>query len=559
MTPKRAKRSGDSPLYSVLPTWKGNLFVFGLLIVVVLAYFYRQVQQAHQTFLDHVQLNSGIIAGVIERNARSAVLSQEVVEQIIQTFLGNTARFVDYLDGVEPFSGNELSAFADEAGLAGIRIVRDNETQTEGPPGWFPGDMIPCENKIPNFRHLPDDHLYCLAWSRVRTAGCIVVGVAAQQIEKLQQQISLSRLLDIMSDQSGISYVRLVTDADKTSQHGGQHKPTFPLSNNDRSLSRPEVKMIELPGKKVAETRSSLGTGQLVVGVDAERFFHRVQRLWKEFFVFSTILAGFGIFLSWLLFRFQKAHLNQVRNYEREIARQREDATLGRAAASITHEIGNPLNAISMGLQRLKIEAHPVSEEHRELIDTMLKAVNRTSGIIAGIRRYAKPLKTAKQAVRMDLLAEQILTLYRNQCDSQNIQVSFKATYNGSVIGDPPLLEEVMENLVKNAIEAQPDGGYLSINVDREGTEAVLSIENGGFRLSAEDPQKILEPYFTTKTRGTGLGLSIAKRIVDAHDGRMVLNTSDNDVLRIEVILPMGDAKKAVQETRYKGSTLGEN
>ena len=523
MAANRSGQSGVSRLHRFIPTWKGNLLVFGLLIAVVLAYFYRQVQQAHQTFLNHVQLNSGIIAGVIKRNARSAVLSQEVVEEIIRTFLGSTARFVDYLDGVEPFSGHELSAFATEAGLAGIRIIRNGKDKTEGPAGWLPGNNIHCDKKNPLLRHLPDDHLYCLAWTGSSSSDCIIVGIAAQRIEKLQQEISLAHLLETMSGQAGITYVRM--DA------GSGESATQP--------NRPIVKFIETADLKVAETRLPLGTKQLVVGLDARQFFIRVQHLWREFFIFSAILAGFGVLLSWLLYRFQQAHLQQARDYERALARQREDAALGRAAASITHEIGNPLNAISMGLQRLKMEADSLSDEHGELIDSMLKAVKRTSGIITGIRRYAKPLSPGRQPVRLDVLVEHILALYQQQCDALGVQVSFDALYREPLIGDSPLLEEVVENLVKNGLEAQPGGGYIHLTIDRQGPEVVLSVENGGFELSAKEAKRILQPYYTTKTRGTGLGLSIARRIVDAHGGRMVPEVPRAGILRMTIFLPI--------------------
>ena len=520
--------TGIPSLLRRIPTWQGNLLVFGLLIVVVLAYVYRQVQQAHQTFLSHARLNAGIIAGVIERNARSAVLSQEVVGEIIRTFVGNTARFVDYLDRVEPFSGAELTAFAAEAGLAGSRITGRDRKVTEGPAGWLSPEQMACslqegagkEDRKPVLRHLSADHLYCLVRARDRSPGCIVVGIDARQIEKLQEQISLDTLLAAMSGQAGIAHVRIREAPDGTR---GEH---------------PAVRFIEEPNREVAETRLQLGEKQLVVGLNAARFFVRIRSLWREFFIFSAVLAAFGLLLSWLLYRFQQIHLGQVRDFERKLADQREDAALGRAAASITHEIGNPLNAISMGLQRLEMEAGTLDAEHRELISTMRRAVERTGGIISGIRRYARPLTPAKEPVRLDAIVEQILVLYRQQCASQAVAVSLDTRFGGAVIGDAPLLEEVVENLVKNGIEAQPGGGTLAVTLDGTATEAVLTVENGGFGLSPEETRRILDPYFTTKTRGTGLGLSIAKRIVEAHGGRMAVETPGTGSLLVRVFLP---------------------
>ena len=277
-----------------VPTWKGNLLIFGLLIVLVLAYFYRQVQQAHQTFIGHVQLNSGIIAGVIKRNADNAVLSREVIGEIISTFLSSNARFVAYLDRIEPFSSNELTAYAAEAGLAGIRITRADGSGAEGPGGWFPAEEIHCQTQRPTLRHLADAHLYCLALTDPDASDCIIVGIAAGKFEKLQEQISLSRLLEAMSGQSGIEYIRIEAGM-------GDAAGIDP---------RQKVKWIDRPDGRIAETRLALGKDQLVLGLDARPFHIRIQGLWREFFIFSATLALFGVLLSWLLFRFQQCRKN---------------------------------------------------------------------------------------------------------------------------------------------------------------------------------------------------------------------------------------------------------
>ncbi len=100
----RKRRSGalnmtdqsSSPKVSyprLLPGWKGNLLLFGILILTVLAYFLWQVKQVHQTFFNHAREHARMLASVIELNARGAILSQRSVEEIMQIFLGNMARF----------------------------------------------------------------------------------------------------------------------------------------------------------------------------------------------------------------------------------------------------------------------------------------------------------------------------------------------------------------------------------------------------------------------------------------------------------------------------------
>ncbi len=501
-----------------MPIWKANLLVFGLLIAIVLGYFFWQARQANETFLNHARDHSRMLAGVIELNARNAVLSQEAVEEIMQIFLGNMARFADYLDTVEPFSPDELAAFAQEAGLSGIRIVRSSGSFTEGPSGWFRPSDVTCGTKAHSLQHHEAEHLYFSVLPRSEEPGCIIVGITASHIEKLHEQVGLSHVLKALSGLSGIQYVGI--------ESGKPHHS-------------PEVLLIDESDRKVAETRVPFRGDVLVVALGAKHFFFRIRQLWNEFFVFSAMLAFLGIFFSWILYRYQTAYLNRIRDVERELARQREDASLGRAAAAITHEIRNPLNAISMGLQRLQIEAEDLDEEYQELVSTMLKAVRRTDGIVGDLRRYAKPPAPRKRPVSLDTAVNHILSLYRQKCLESAIEIISEISLTEPVPGDPEMLEQVLENLIKNSIEAQPRGGRIRITADRQGNEAVLVIENSGFALSAEEAGRIFEPYFTTKTRGTGLGLAISRRIIRAHGGRMEVQIPAEGILRLRVYLPL--------------------
>jgi two-component system, NtrC family, sensor histidine kinase HydH len=523
MAPGERGPSRGAFLLRRLPTWKVNLFVFGLLIAMVLAFFYWQVQQAHQAFLGHVNRNTRIIAGVIEQNARSAVLSQSVVEEIMETFLDNTARFVDYLDSVAPFSSLELAAFAEEAGLAGIRITGVGGQETEGPDGWFPRGSPACRSGELSLRHLANDHLYYLLRPRQGVDGCIFVGIKAQKIETMQEQIGLPHLIKNLSGLAGVRHIRM--EPSTAGSVSGGASPIVVLSGS--------------VADGVVETQLSLGDENLLVGLDARPFFVRVKQLWRQFFVFGALLAGFGLFLSWVLYRFQIAYLEQVRAFERKLFQQREDATLGRAAASIAHEVKNPLNAISMGLQRVLMEADNLSDEHQELVGSMQQAVSRTNGIITGIREYARPLKPRSDPVDLYAIITHTLALYRPVCEENHIRVTVDSKLEGTISGDRSLLEEVVENLVKNAIEAQsPDGGTIGIALFRQGGDAILSVENSGFELDREDANRIVEPYFTTRTRGTGLGLAVTVRILRAHGGHLDILVPEPGFLQIRACLP---------------------
>jgi len=507
----------------IRPVWKANVAVIAFLILVTLSYYYWQYRQAAQAFSSHVRDHVEMVAGAIRMNADRALLSREIIEEILTTFLGNSARFVDYLESVEPFSNDELTAFSREVGLTGIRIDRPTGV-AEGPPGWSPGDLDGCSDS--RLHHLTAHHLYVLGIPRSGGTGCIQVALEDKRISELEDRIGLDALVESISNLIGIEYIH------------------FEPGNPDRSTEKEtsngavDITFEGTADARVARARLPLGRNTLVVGVSAGTFSLRVRRLRQEFFTFTAVIVALGTFFSWLLNRTQRAHIREAQEFEQRLAREKEDAALGRASAAITHEIRNPLNAISMGLQRLHIEAAELTPQHRNLLESLGQAVRRTDTIVAELKRYARPLDPRRTPVDVNRLLRQILTLYREACTKSGISVSRRTDEAGTIEADPDLLAEVFENLVKNAIEAQPEGGDLDIAAWRSEEGLIVRMENGGFNLKPDEAETLLAPYFTTKARGSGLGLSIAARIVHAHRGRIQVTVPQSGRLRVEVFLP---------------------
>ncbi len=516
-----------------LPIWMANLFVFTFLFCAVMAYFFWQVQQAKNDFMSHVREHAVLVAEVIQLNARGSVLSRKAAEEILEAFLGNTARFVDYLDTVEPFTTEELAAFSDEAGLAGIRIETGAENPVEGPPRWLQSGPSDCR-AVPRLEHLVEEHLYIFSLTNRMGPGCVIVGVNDTQIQTMQKHLGLENVIQTIAGIPRMRYVRLETPSVK-------NKPSL----------EPVVTILNSGKPRIAEARVPMDGMELAVALDAGYLDRVIGRLWRDFFIFSAALALLGVALSLILYRYQIAHLIQVQQYERQISSERENALLGRAAAAIAHEVRNPLNALGMGLQRLQIEAKEMAEDHRHLIDLMLDAVKRANVSVEGLLKYARPRRPSKKPTRLDLLVEDMLSLYTPRCEALGIQVSQRISFRKPISADPDLLGQVIENLLKNAIDAQPHGGSIYVEICREDQDACFRTRNPGFLLKTEEADRILEPYFTTKVEGTGLGLTIARRIVEAHGGHMAVRVKEPGVLEVSVCIPVtGTAGISVSKVR---------
>ena len=177
-----------------------------------------------------------MLAGMISLNADNSILSQEIIEEIMVTFLGNSARFVEYLDSIEPFSSDELTSFAEESGLAGICIVRNDGNFVEGPPGWFPPKNI-CQSKKFVIHHLKDNNNFYLTIPGKDYAQCIHVGLAGKRINELKDQVDLNHLLDMLSGQAGIRYVRIESDSLKQKSLKSGTKVKI-IENNSKNYQR---------------------------------------------------------------------------------------------------------------------------------------------------------------------------------------------------------------------------------------------------------------------------------------------------------------------------------
>lgn len=501
-----------------LPSWRMTLFLFGVPILIALSYALWQIHVSRQIFTSHLTEHTQTLAGVIELQARSALMTQEVVDEIVETYLGNMAKFVVYLNAVEPFNAGELTEFSRESGLSGIRIADGEKLVVEGPQGWSRTSGL-CADTNGRLKHIEPERLYVYPWKEHGTERCILVGLAASRIEALQSQIGVDYLLSTLSRMPGIRYVRMEPRTADTA---------------------PGISIRDLDVMSVAEVRFPLRERVLVVGSGTEYFLVRIGQIWRDFGIFASILLGIGVLLSLILQRHQKNLLHRVRTLDQAIARQQQDAFLGRSAAAIAHEIRNPLNAIDMGLQRLQLESSHLDPDQRSLIQTLREAVLRTNGIVSDLNRFAQPLTAEKAPIRMDRILAESLTLYEPLLTGRHIIVTTRLSCDKPVAGSADLLACAVENLLKNAIEAQPAGGDIVITWKQiEERSGLLSIENGGFTLPEREAPRIIEPYFSRKARGTGLGLPTTVKIVSAHGGNLEVLPVGEGRLRIDVLLPL--------------------
>ena len=196
-------------------------------------------------------------------------------------------------------------------------------------------------------------------------------------------------------------------------------------------------------------------------------------------------------------------------------------------AAGVAHEIGNPLNAISLNLQLLAREFRREPDEERRTrllhdISTAQNEVKRLEGIIKGFLSALRPAKlNLVPGTLLDPLTD-TLDAMKAQFEDRRIETALNLpTALPTVLVDRAQMEQVFFNLIKNALEAMKDGGSLDIEVASDDHDVRVVFSDNGSGMDAATLAHIFEPYQTSKEHGSGLGLMLSRRIVHAHGGEI--------------------------------------
>ncbi len=252
----------------------------------------------------------------------------------------------------------------------------------------------------------------------------------------------------------------------------------------------------------------------------------------------STVLNDEnGIFLGYvILFK----DLSEVRSLRKEIARSQRLASVGRLAAGVSHEIRNPLSSIKGFATYFKERYRDVPED-QHIADIMIQEVDRLNRVVSQLHEFARPVKINKKQIQIKDLIEDSIKLIERQAKNADIKISTRFSSGTEfVFIDRDRINQVLINLYLNAVESMESGGILGVFIKRNDTEKMVDIKitDTGSGISDSDLGHIFDPYFTTKASGTGLGLAIIHNIIEAHGGKIKVDSRYGEGTTVTVLLP---------------------
>ena len=205
---------------------------------------------------------------------------------------------------------------------------------------------------------------------------------------------------------------------------------------------------------------------------------------------------------------------------------QKKYSELATLAGSLAHEIKNPLSIIRMNMELLgeDLEEHHATVGRRaiERVDTVNRQCARLETMLNDFLRFSRFSGMQFTAGSLNDQVAQVLDFYRSQATSQDIEiVQYLEADLPSIKMDPHTLQAALVNLVKNAIEAMPDGGQLVARTRITRSGVALDLIDTGCGMEGEALLRMFEEFYTSKDAGTGLGLPTAKKIIEGHGGRI--------------------------------------
>lgn len=535
----------------------------GLAIVALVGLDYAATRQELLALLREqaATVRETLAAAARSNQAASAVAAAQLRERLLES-----ARFLRDLEDQRPLRQADLDRLTTRSGLFRVAVFSAaGERQLSagggpgpggGGPGWRGGGHVVeqlltgAQDEVVTGIHAargrPGDRL--AAGVRRPGGGAIVVTVDASAVADLQRSASLHALLeDVTRHAPEVAYTVLESDGQQVA-HGELPAQPWPGAGPDGRAERE----LRVAGRPVLELLAPVPLGEgppasLRLGLRLDGLQRAERRLLTRLAASLLALAllltlAFGV----TVLRRRYGALSERHARAQEALRRRDRlAAMGEMAASVAHEIRNPLNAIAMSAQRLRREwdtagagSEGEREERRELLDVLAAETRRIDAKVQQFLDFARPPVLRRGPVALGEWAGALVEARRPLAESREVSLEADLGQAGEAQVDAEQLRQALDNVLRNAIEAAPAGGRVRVTARSLAREHVLEVSDTGPGIPPEALPRLFDLYFTTKPEGTGVGLAITQQVVAAHGGTVEVDSRPGQGARFTLRLP---------------------
>lgn len=365
-------------------------------------------------------------------------------------------------------------------------------------------------------------------------------------------RVVLQEAVDESGWRKGVYYFILLDEKGAALASGGDTKSYFNTvwQRAESWEGQTQGRRMSEDGPRLMEVFSPLRLEGIIAGtahvaLDIEEVYLLRDRNRRHILISALLVMTALLAAAFFFYRLQIRHAEGIQEMRKRLSQAERLSSLGRLAAGFAHEIRNPLNAVSMAIQRIAREFRPAEPDKQDEFLGILKVIRdeirRLDGII---EEFVSPARERQPELREGKISDvlgAVLGLIRETTESRAIEISVRMDCGDALVRmDASMMHQALLNLLKNAVESVKGRGKIEVSCGLRGRDMLyVSITDTGVGMDEDEMERIFDFEYTTKEKGLGLGLPIAREIIHAHGGDIEVESKRGQGSIFRIMLPL--------------------
>jgi len=539
---------------------RSRLVVLALIIVAsaLLAWTLFEARRQQQFVQEALVSEASLIARSIGAGLVAASHAAREIDEIVLWKLLDNARFLAQIEADDPSDISALQRIVEANGLDSV-VFYDREGAMQlsfgdPVPDSFVAALEPAitgqvdEQILGSALEEEIDHLaVSVALPR---GGAVLVRLEASAARTFVQRLGVGNLLDDLVATGGVLFLSYsdtpgATPTEATWDGGDLPPPARPGEAFREIRGRPTFE-VEMPLQGPAGSQS-----RLRVGLDGARLQEAAGSAMRRTLLVGLVLFGFAVagtaFAVVSRLRAQEREEASRQLARAEAARRGSErlAAAGALTAGLAHEVRSPLNAIGLAAQRLQRKFQE-GDGPRTIAGQIRDDVRRLEGVLREFLELASPVSESRRATDLGEIAADVIRLLADEAEMLGVHLD-PTEGHATAWAEPDSMHRALVNLLRNAIQASPEGSHVRVLLAEGDHEATLQVVDQGPGLDPELEGRLFDAFVTGRTSGTGLGLALVRRVAEEHGGTVNLETHKEGGAIATLRIPRGPAEGEIR------------